>query len=70
MNDRKTRFIASGSYGCIYHPSYDCKGNELNDETYVAKLVKNDNTSKTEYDVSNLLKNKDGFLLIKMLFGG
>jgi len=66
MNDiSNSRFIASGSYGCIYHPSYDCKGNTINDETYVAKLVKNDFTSKTEYDVSNLLKNKDGFSLIK-----
>ena len=62
---KESRFIASGSYGCIYHPSYDCKGNTLNDEVYVAKLVKNDYTSKTEFDVSNLLKNKDGFLLIK-----
>jgi hypothetical protein len=65
MNDIKSRFIASGSYGCIYHPPYDCKGNTLNDDTYVTKLVQNDFTSKTEYDVSSLLKNKDGFLLIK-----
>ena len=61
----KSRFIASGAYGCIYHPPYDCKGKDLKDTSFVTKLVKNDYTSHTEYDVSNLLKDKDGFLLIE-----
>ena len=61
----KDRFIASGAYGCIYHPPYDCKGKDLKDTSVVTKLVKNDYTSQTEYDVSNLLKNRDGFLLIE-----
>ena len=60
----KSRFIASGAYGCIYHPPYDCKGKDLKNKEYVTKLVKNDYTSQTEYDISNLLKDKDGFLLI------
>jgi predicted unusual protein kinase regulating ubiquinone biosynthesis (AarF/ABC1/UbiB family) len=64
-NDKHSRFIASGAYGCIYHPPYDCKGNDLKDTSYVTKLVKNDFTSQTEYDVSTLLKDKEGFLLIK-----
>jgi serine/threonine protein kinase len=38
---------------------------ELKDTSFVTKLVKNDYTSQTEYDVSNLLKGKDGFLLIQ-----
>ena len=62
---KKSRFIASGAYGCIYHPPYDCKGNELKDTSYVSKLVKNDFTSKTEYAVSNLLKGKEDFLLMQ-----
>jgi len=61
----KSRFIASGAYGCIYHPPYDCKGKDLKDTSFVTKLVKNDYTSQTEYDISNLLKDKDGFLLIE-----
>ena len=60
-----SRFIASGAYGCIYHPPYDCKGKDLKDTSYVTKLVKNDYTSQTEYDISTMLKNKDGFLLIE-----
>ena len=64
-NDKHSRFIASGAYGCIYHPPYDCKGNDLKDTSYVTKLVKNDYTSQTEYDVSTLLKDKEGFLLIE-----
>ena len=63
-NDKDNRFIASGAYGCIYHPPYDCKGNDLKDTSYVTKLVKDDFTSQTEYDISTLLKNKEGFLLI------
>jgi serine/threonine protein kinase len=62
---KDSRFIASGAYGCIYHPPYDCKGKDLKDTSFVTKLVKNDYTSQTEYDVSNLLKGKDGFLLIQ-----
>jgi len=61
----KSRFIASGAYGCIYHPPYDCKGKDLKDTTLVTKLVKNDYTSQTEYDVSTMLKGKDGFLIIE-----
>jgi len=59
-----SRFIASGAYGCIYHPPYDCKGADLKEDV-VSKLVKNDFTSETEYNVSQLLKNEKGFLLIK-----
>ena len=59
------RFIASGAYGCIYHPPYDCKGKDLKDTSFVSKLVKNDFTSKTEYDVSTLLKGKEDFLLMQ-----
>ena len=62
---KDNRFLASGAYGCIYHPPYDCKGKDLKDTSFVTKLVKNDYTSQTEYDVSNLLKDKDGFLLIQ-----
>ena len=62
---KENRFLASGAYGCIYHPPYDCKGKDLKDTSFVTKLVKNDYTSQTEYDVSNLLKDKDGFLLIE-----
>ena len=65
MKDKDSRFIASGAYGCIYHPPYDCNGKDLKDTSLVTKLVKNDYTSQTEYEVSNMLKHKDGFLLIE-----
>ena len=60
-----SRFIASGAYGCIYYPPYDCKGKDLKDKSLVTKLVKNDYTSQTEYDISTLLNKEDGFLLIE-----
>lgn len=60
-----SRFIASGAYGCIYHPPYDCKGADLKDKTLLSKLVKNDFTSKTEFEIPKLLKNEKGFLVMK-----
>jgi hypothetical protein len=64
MSESESRFLASGAYGCIYHPPYDCKGKDLKDKSHVTKLVKDDYTSQTEYDVSTLLKGIEGFLLI------
>jgi hypothetical protein len=64
MSDSESRFLASGAYGCIYHPPYDCKGKDLKDKSHVTKLVKDEYTSQTEYDVSTLLKGIEGFLLI------
>ena len=46
-----SRFIESGSYGCIYHPPYDCKGKDLKDTSLITKLVKNNFSSKNEYAV-------------------
>ena len=72
-----TRFLSSGVYGCIYYPSYNSEGNELNVNKnrnnpiiyndMVTKLVKNDNTSKTEIEIGKLLKNyKDDFNIVSM----
>ena len=36
----ENRFLSSGSYGCVYYPSYNCKGQKIMDKEYVTKLVK------------------------------
>ena len=41
------RFLASGSYGCVYYPGYDCNGKKINNKDYVTKLVENISMSGT-----------------------
>ena len=50
------RFLASGAYGCVYYPGYDCKGKEINKKDYITKLVLNNFSTLTEYTVSDLIK--------------
>ena len=58
MSSSKSRFLSSGTYGCVYHPPYDCKGNPVKEKTYVTKIVKNDHTSTTEYEIGKMIKEK------------
>lgn len=60
------RFLSSGVYGCVYYPMYSCKGEELNNNGYVTKLVKNDFTSKMEIEIGKILmKHNDKFILVE-----
>jgi hypothetical protein len=61
----KNRFLSSGSYGCVYYPSYNCKGQKIMDKEYVTKLVKNDITAQTEIEIGKKLKKyKNDFILV------
>lgn len=50
------RFLASGSYGCVYYPGYDCNGKKINNKDYVTKLVENNVVTVTEYTVGGVIK--------------
>ena len=50
------RFLASGAYGCVYYPGYDCNGKKINNREYVTKLVENNFVTLTEYTVGKLIK--------------
>jgi len=50
------RFLASGAYGCVYYPGYDCKGKEIDKKVYITKLVLNNFSTITEYTVSEHIK--------------
>jgi serine/threonine protein kinase len=50
------RFLASGAYGCVYYPGYDCKGKEIDKKEYITKLVLNNFSTITEYTVSEYIK--------------
>lgn len=60
----KDNFLSSGVYGCVYHPPYDCQGRPKADKKEVAKIVKSDFTTTTEYNIGQMLKQK-GFVTIK-----
>ena len=50
------RFLASGAYGCVYYPGYDCNGKEIDKKEYITKLVLNNFSTITEYTVSDMIK--------------
>ena len=50
------RFLASGAYGCVYYPGYDCNGKEINSKEYITKLVLNNFSTVTEYSASEIIK--------------
>ena len=59
------RFLASGAYGCVYNPSYDCDGREIDNATTVTKLVKNNLTSQEEIKIGKVLrKYPNDFILV------
>ena len=61
----ENRFLSSGSYGCVYYPSYNCKGQKIMDKEYVTKLVKNDITAQTEIEIGKKLKKfTNDFILV------
>ena len=51
----KSKLLAQGSYGCVYHPGYSC-----NDKTtytkYVSKLSRDDKPTQVEYNMGQLVK--------------
>jgi hypothetical protein len=61
------KFIDAGSYGCIYYPGFDCKGNPIT-TPMVSKIV-NDSVAQHEIDISNIVKKiknyKDHFLPVE-----
>jgi len=58
-----SKFLSSGVYGCVYHPSYTCQGTSTHDKSQVTKIVKADFTTKTEKYIGTILK-KDGFITV------
>jgi serine/threonine protein kinase len=61
--------LASGVYGCVFNPAYQCSGKITNKKKLVSKLTKDDFTSRTEIDMSKRLKNipnyKNYFIVIE-----
>jgi len=50
------RFLASGAYGCVYYPGYDCNGKEINSKEYITKLVLINFSTISEFSASEIIK--------------
>ncbi len=61
--------LASGVYGCVFNPAYQCNGKPTNKKRLVSKLTKDDFTSRTEIEISNRIKSipnyKNYFIVIE-----
>jgi serine/threonine protein kinase len=62
-------FLAAGVYGCVYYPGYTCKGVAMKKKKFVSKLTLLNETSQTEIDIGEVLKNaphyEDDFVLVE-----
>lgn len=62
-------FLAAGVYGCVYYPGYTCKGVAMKKKKFVSKLTILNETSQTEIDVGQVLKQspryEDEFVLVE-----
>jgi hypothetical protein len=60
--------LSSGSYGCVFYPSYSCNGKPKYKKTLVSKLTKNNFVSENEYSTSQIVKKipnyKEHFVVI------
>jgi len=50
----KSSLLAQGAYGCVYYPGLSCGKTDIS--KYVSKLVRDDKTSRTEYNIGQLVK--------------
>ena len=51
-----SHFLASGVYGCVYHPGFTCKGLSMKSKKWVSKLTYDDKIAKNEIEVGKRLK--------------
>jgi serine/threonine protein kinase len=55
---RKIELISQGTYGCIFKPGMNCKG-EIEKEGYITKLQYDPETTENEVDIGKTLLEKD-----------
>lgn len=64
----KSELLGTGSYGCVFYPSYSCKGKPNYKKKLVSKLTKHNFVSDTEYSTSQIVKKipnyKEHFIVV------
>lgn len=52
-----SHFLAAGVYGCVYHPGYTCKGENMKRKKWVSKLTYDNEITRNEIEVGKQLKS-------------
>jgi len=55
---KKIELISQGTYGCIFKPGMNCKG-EIEKEGYITKIQYDQETTQNEVDIGKILLQKD-----------
>tara|TARA_Y100000816_G_C26101646_1_gene584057 strand:- start:119 stop:1264 length:1146 start_codon:yes stop_codon:yes gene_type:complete len=53
--------LSEGGFGCVYHPSITCKGEEENSKNFVSKIQKYNKSARNEIKISEILKEVPGY---------
>jgi serine/threonine protein kinase len=65
----QSSLLASGVYGCVFFPAYNCNGKKTNKRQLISKLTKYDYVSKNEINISAIIKTipnyKQYFVIIE-----
>ena len=56
MSKTTSKLLNQGVYGCVYYPSFTCRGNISKSKSTVAKLELKDRNSVNEIEISNIIK--------------
>ncbi len=60
-----SHFLAAGVYGCVYHPGYTCKGENMRRKQWVSKLTYLNDITRNEIEIGKQLKQVEGFVTVE-----
>jgi serine/threonine protein kinase len=54
--NKETKFVAQGTYGCVFHPGIKCGSNAVENEKYISKIQVKDITLEREIDIGKVVR--------------
>lgn len=55
-NKKAVKFVAQGTYGCVFHPGIKCGSNKIESEKYISKIQVKDITLQREIDIGKVVR--------------
>jgi hypothetical protein len=55
-NKKEIKFVAQGTYGCVFHPGIKCGSKTVENEKYISKIQVKDITLKREIDIGKVVR--------------
>jgi len=53
---KAVKFVAQGTYGCVFHPGIKCGSNKVESEKYISKIQVKDVTLEREIDIGKIVR--------------